>query len=774
MKTSSDVEYLKAPWPFDRHLVYVYRTGALRGQVKAELRTAALRRGEELYTCSPGELLAVSQGATLFSGTHLCDWSEADTTRVGVDAVLSALASEDGERIAFFIKHGDALLDNPIWPSVRNNNCVFVEEQIVTVHNFEVTLAYLQNQSDIPYAKNLASQEAFAGYFFELIEINRAFALPDFMQEFDKAVLLYTDPASGVFDEKTVLKKHNERNAIVSSLREFIRTRETLALVRVIRAIEQQRRQGRGHLRLIAELCRSTLRILDQQAPDRSNPASGAASADALDGQLIQWIAILLSWIDRLRTLEPADSDDKPGGDLLLVCIDQMAREYSDQFESEIPSGPPSGAWSHLRDVLANVDVSLDELGTVQARLVQEFARYLGAGGTGEDLWIERLRATVNADMTAECQNAGKSIVSERAPYAGSPLSFADLVGHDVAVRSLQTRLRTERWGAPIILHGPAGVGKRTLARLYAKALTCEGATEGAPAPCGRCSACAQFEKGGGFGLVELDATASSAAAEVGAQLKNLRFAPFARHRVVIIRNLDRAPVIADAFLKTLERNDAMTTFVITLRDVEALSPAARSRCAIYKLKALSPPLGRRLCAAFLRTLNYEQPDAAELYDLIAAGGGGLPGRIEELCRKIAAIGPTTIGDARKALDLDWASDALSDFRSLLSDGSNPQGWTTADSKSRARKFRLLLEHLYRIDDQTRAAEPSLWHIDAAVFREPLSLIATSAARQRLDPSDVLAELAGVWLEDDYSDAQGFLGAVQRSRQIISGRRWKS
>lgn len=774
MMTSSDVEYLTAPWPFDRHLVYVYRTGALRGQVKAELRTAALRRGEELYSCDPGALLAVSQGATLFSGTHLCDWSEADTARVGVDAVLSALASEDGERIAFFIRHGDALLDNPIWPSVRNNNCVFVEEHVVTARNLKVTLAFLQNQSDIPHSKNLASQEAFVGYFSDLIEINRRFDLPDFMQEFDKAVLLYTDPASGVFDGKAVLKKQNERNAIVSPLREFIQTRETSALVKVVRAVERCRRQGRGHLRLIAELCRSTLRILDQQAPDRSNAAAGTgpASAGAFDGQLMQWIAILLSWIDRLRTLELGNSDDKPGGDLLLVCIDQMGREYSDQFESGIPRGPPSSAWSHLRHVLANVDASSDELGAVKARLVQEFGLYLGAGAPGEYLWIARLRAMMNAGTTAECQNSAKSIVPEPAPYAGSRLSFADIVGHDVAVRCLQTRLRTERWGAPIILHGPTGVGKRTLARLYAKALTCEGATEGAPAPCGRCSACAQFEKGGGFGLVELDATASSAAADVSVQLKNLRFAPFARHRVVIIRNLDRAPLIADTFLKTLECDHPTTTFVITLRDVEALSPTACSRCVSYKLKPLSLPLGQRLSAVFLRALNYEQSDA-ELCGLIAAGGGGLPGRIEELCRKIAAAGPTTIGDARRALDLDWAGEASSDFRSLLGDGSAQQGWSTAPSKSRARQFRLLLEHLYRVDEPTRAAEPSLWHIDAVVFHELLSLVATSAARQGLDPGDLLAELAGVWLEDNYSDGPGFLGAVLRSRQITSGQRWE-
>ena len=72
-------------------------------------------------------------------------------------------------------------------------------------------------------------------------------------------------------------------------------------------------------------------------------------------------------------------------------------------------------------------------------------------------------------------------------------LRFEEIVGQRAAVDLLRKLLATDRIPQAFVFHGPAAVGKATVAAAFAAALLCEGDTEGW---CGECRACALLECG--------------------------------------------------------------------------------------------------------------------------------------------------------------------------------------------------------------------------------------------------------------------------------------
>jgi DNA polymerase III gamma/tau subunit len=76
------------------------------------------------------------------------------------------------------------------------------------------------------------------------------------------------------------------------------------------------------------------------------------------------------------------------------------------------------------------------------------------------------------------------------------------------AANGLRRRLDEQQDSGPLILCGPEGVGKRTLGRLFAKGLLCEGMLKGLSPPCDCCEACRQFETGSLLDFIEFDANA--------------------------------------------------------------------------------------------------------------------------------------------------------------------------------------------------------------------------------------------------------------------------
>ncbi len=199
-----------------------------------------------------------------------------------------------------------------------------------------------------------------------------------------------------------------------------------------------------------------------------------------------------------------------------------------------------------------------------------------------------------------------------------------NLIGHEWAVRLLQSHLRTGRTRHAYLFTGPQGIGRRTLALRLAQALNCSAPP--APAvPCGACRACrlieamqhpdlftVQAERVGGTLKVE----------QIRALQRGLSLAPYeARYKIALLLRFEEAhPSAANALLKTLEEPPENVILLMTASDPETLLPTIASRCEVLRLR----PLSRRLVSEGLRNRRNLPAEEARL---LAHLSGGRPGQ---------------------------------------------------------------------------------------------------------------------------------------------------
>jgi len=546
-----DVEFLlNPPVTLSRPLVYRYRSGLLRGRFKKALREIAERDGE-LVPCTPNELPYLSVGEGLFPSFVQCDWPAGQTKPSELDDVLAALTDQD-RPLAVLIPESHGLFNRASWPSA-SRACLFVEEPIVSSATLDAILSYLVRHDAPVFAEGLLGQRSFRDYFERLVADGGCPDLPSLRQEFDRVVLLHVDPTTGAFsNEGAVADPRGARNELLRPLRKFVGQNDPGALSDLLHGLAARFPSGRSGRELADELGRLTQNLfavagspsLGRARGTERPPQHSSGYRDQVATGVVIWAAVLLAWTARLSEVGSAIVARRPVADASLVEVDQLGREFIRRLTRANQADPVSGLWSALEQVIKIVRLEGEEPETVQGVLVSVIARGLGQATPGEPRWISRLRLILAdgpvVDAAEHRERSGQTDPAQPAPQK-RPTCFAGVIGHGVAVNGLRRRLDELENGTPIILCGPEGVGKRTLARLYAKGLMCEDL--GRALPCGSCSSCREFEGSGTLDFIEFDAGGAHAANYVqGRLLRDIRHASFARHRPILIANPDKAP----------------------------------------------------------------------------------------------------------------------------------------------------------------------------------------------------------------------------------------
>ena len=170
-----------------------------------------------------------------------------------------------------------------------------------------------------------------------------------------------------------------------------------------------------------------------------------------------------------------------------------------------------------------------------------------------------------------------------------------------------------------LLLSGPEGTGKKTLAVLLAQALLCREENS----PCGSCQACGSTESGAHPNLVILRADAGKKTIRVEqarALLRTLSAFPFSPGaRPVLILGADTlTPAAQNALLKAVEEPDAATWFILTCTREKAVLPTIRSRCRTVRM----PPWPDALIIEVLVQAGVPKDEAKSLADLSGASPG--------------------------------------------------------------------------------------------------------------------------------------------------------
>ena len=159
------------------------------------------------------------------------------------------------------------------------------------------------------------------------------------------------------------------------------------------------------------------------------------------------------------------------------------------------------------------------------------------------------------------------------------PNTFAGLVGQDHVARTLGNAVTSGRIPQALLFSGPRGVGKTSVARIFAKSLNCN--TGITTEPCGECSACIEIAQGIHPDVLEMDGASNNSVNDVRNLIDHIKYVPTGgRYKIYLIDEVHMLSQGAfNALLKTLEEPPPHGVFVFATTELRKVPATIISRC---------------------------------------------------------------------------------------------------------------------------------------------------------------------------------------------------
>ncbi|NQT28778.1 MAG: DNA polymerase III subunit gamma/tau, partial [Candidatus Omnitrophica bacterium] len=161
-------------------------------------------------------------------------------------------------------------------------------------------------------------------------------------------------------------------------------------------------------------------------------------------------------------------------------------------------------------------------------------------------------------------------------------------VGQEHVVVSLENAIHSNRVHHAYLFSGPRGVGKTSLARIFAKSLNCsQGPT---PTPCGKCLSCIEIAKGQSLDIIEIDGASNRGIDDIRTLRENVKLsAANSRYKIYIVDEVHMLTQEAfNALLKTLEEPPAHVKFIFATTHPHKVLPTILSRCQKFQFNLIS------------------------------------------------------------------------------------------------------------------------------------------------------------------------------------------
>ena len=177
------------------------------------------------------------------------------------------------------------------------------------------------------------------------------------------------------------------------------------------------------------------------------------------------------------------------------------------------------------------------------------------------------------------------------------PSTFTDLIGQEHITRTLQNALLNLKTAHAYLFVGPRGIGKTSVARIFAKALNCKKAP--VSNPCCECESCISIASGSNIDIIEIDGASNNSVNDIRNLREEVLYSPVkCKYKIYIIDEVHMLSNQAwNALLKTLEEPPSHVKFLFATTEAHKILPTVLSRCQRFDLKRIPENLiVQRLC----------------------------------------------------------------------------------------------------------------------------------------------------------------------------------
>lgn len=164
------------------------------------------------------------------------------------------------------------------------------------------------------------------------------------------------------------------------------------------------------------------------------------------------------------------------------------------------------------------------------------------------------------------------------------PLKFAEVIGQNKVIQTLQNAIKNQKIGNAYLFSGPRGIGKTTIARIFARAINCLNLSQEIE-PCNECSSCRAFLENRSLNIYEIDAASHNQVDNIRELIEHVKYYPTdAKYKVYIIDEVHMLSQAAfNAFLKTLEEPPSYAVFILATTEKHKVLPTIISRCQVFQ-----------------------------------------------------------------------------------------------------------------------------------------------------------------------------------------------